>query len=347
MSILEGDFSEKGAFLKNPSDGSLLIGTGGQFDIVKKFLPDSREVFYLKDFYSDTYLRYTPGKISRLTPTDLEKLLGETVISTPKFQSIGTEDYSYQDDFRDLMKAFSGSLRKVVMISRENFVSDNPTASIVSHLLRKALSFGTGTPYGLWGKDFGIIGSTPEELFTLKDGLLTTHALAGTSKKGFEVELLNSQKDLLEHNLVVQDISEKLVPFSEKVQVGDTHTIEFKDIIHLKTNIEAAVSDGTDISALVSALSPTAALGGYPKKESLKFLRDTRYFKKYPERSFGSAMGVVTKQESRFIVMIRNVQWRKDTFFIESGGGVVPGSELNKELNEIAWKRDVVKGHYL
>lgn len=347
MSILEGDFSEKGAFLKNPSDGTLLIGTDGQFDIVKKFQPDTREVFYLKDFYSDTYLRYTPEKISRLTQADQEKLLGEPVPAPPRFQSIGTEDHSYQDDFRDLLKAFSGTLRKVVMISRENFVSDDPAESIVAHLLRKALSFGAGTPYGLWGKDFGIIGSSPEDLFTLKDNLLTTHALAGTSQKGHEQELMNSQKDLLEHNLVVQDISEKLVPFSGKIQVGDIHTIEFKDIVHLKTDIEAAVSDGTDISALVSALSPTAALGGYPKKESLKFLRDTRYFKKYPERSFGSAMGVVTKQESRFIVMIRNVQWRKDTFFIESGGGVVPGSELKKELNEITWKRDVVKGHYL
>lgn len=347
MSILEGNFSEKGAFLKNPADGTLLIGTGGQFDVVKNFRPDSREVFYLKDFYSDTYLRYIPEQISNVSVADQEKFLREPAPAGFRFQSIGTEDHTYQDDFRDLIKSFSGSLRKVVMISRENFVSDNHESSVVPHLLRKALSFGAGIPYGLWGRDFGIIGSTPEELFTLKDGLLTTHALAGTSKKGNEQELLNSQKDLLEHNLVVQDISEKLVAFSGKIQVADTHTIEFKDIIHLKTDISAAVSDDVDISALVSGLSPTAALGGYPKKESMKFLRETRYFKKYPERSFGSAMGVVTKEESRFIVMIRNVQWRKDTFFIECGGGIVPGSELKKELNEIAWKRDVVKDHYL
>lgn len=347
MNILEGDFSEKGAFLKNPADGTLLIGTGGQFDIVKHFRPDSREVFYLKDFYSDTYLRYIPERILRLSSVDLEKFLSHSSPDEVKFQSIGTEDHTYQDDFGDLIKSFSGSLRKVVMISRENFVSDSPSEKIVAHLLRKALSFGAGIPYGIWGSDFGMIGSTPEELFTLRDGLLTTHALAGTATKGNEGELLNSQKDLLEHNLVVQDISEKLVPFSEKIDVGDTHTIEFKNIIHLRTDIRAAVSDDADISELVSALSPTAALGGYPKKESLKFLRETRYFKKYPERSFGSAMGIVTKEESRFIVMIRNVQWRKDTFFIESGGGIVPGSELKKELNEIAWKRAVVKDHYL
>ncbi|MES2526861.1 MAG: chorismate-binding protein [Bdellovibrionota bacterium] len=346
MPILEGDFPEKGAFLKNPEGDTLIFGTGGQFDVVKNFSPENHEVFFLKDFYSDSYLRYAPEKIHHLSPLDVTKLIQELETVRPAFQSLGTEDRIYEDDFQDLLKSFSGILRKVVMISRENFMAENPEGTI-PHLIRKALTFGTGSPYGLWGINFGIIGSTPEELFTLKKGILTTHALAGTSKKGQEAELMNSQKDLLEHNLVVQDISEKLNAFSDKIHVTETYTTEFKDIIHLKTDITAAVSEDTDIVSLVTALSPTAALGGYPKKESMKFLRSTRYTKKYPERSFGSAMGLVTRQESRFVVMIRNVQWKNDTFFIESGGGVVQGSELKKEMNEISWKRNVVKDHYL
>lgn len=344
MTIFEG--SEKGAFLKDPSDGSLLIGTGGQFDLVKSFSPESRDIFYLKDFYSDNYLRYAPEKVLTLSEGEQKQLLNELPDESPGFQCIGSEDHTYQSDFQDLLKAFSGTLRKVVMVSRENYLATKPELAAL-FLMKKALTFGAGSPYGIWGKDFGIIGSTPEELFTLKHGELRTHALAGTSRKGQEEELLNSQKDLLEHNLVVQDITEKLTPFSGQVDVGETYTTGFKDIIHLKTDIQAAVADDVDISALVTALSPTAALGGYPKKESLRFLRETRYFRKYPERAFGSAMGIVKKNESRFIVMIRNVQWRKETFFIESGGGVVRGSELKKELDEIALKRNVVKEHYL
>ncbi len=346
MPILEGNFLQKGAFLKNPADDSLIIGTGGEFQVVKNFDPESREVFFLKDFYSDTYLRYTPAHIHHLSPEDVKTLLSELGDKKPTFQSLGTEDHLYEEDFQDLLKSFSGNLRKVVMISRESFRADEPK-DVIPHLIRKALTFGTGIPYGLWGTDFGIIGSTPEELFSLKKGLLQTHALAGTSKKGQEEELLHSQKDMLEHNLVVQDISEKLTPFSDHIKVSDTYISEFKNIIHLKTDISAAVSDDTSIMSLVTALSPTAALGGYPKKESMNFLRSTRYSKKYPERSFGSAMGVVTNDESRFVVMIRNVQWKNHTFSIESGGGVVPGSELKKELNEISWKRNVVKDHYL
>lgn len=346
MKITEGDFFKKGAFLQNPVDQSLLICTGGNFDPVQSFGPTDREVFYLKDFYSNSYLRYIPERTWKLFPADLEQLLKELESEKPEFQSIGTEDRIYEEDFQDLLKSFSGSLRKVVMISRENFLT-NAEEIPLKYLIRKALTFGAGIPYGVWGPGFGIIGSTPEELFHLAKGELTTHALAGTSKKGSESELLSSQKDLLEHNLVVQDISEKLTPFSGAVEVGETYTSEFKDIIHLKTDIRAAVSDDTDISSLVSALSPTAALGGYPKKESLKFLKETRYSKKYPERAFGSAFGVVSANEARFVVMIRNVQWKNETFSIESGGGVVPGSELKKELREISWKRSVVKDHYL
>lgn len=337
---------EKGAFLLNPADGNFLIGTGGQFDMVRSFRRENREVFYLKDFYSDAFLRYTPEHIHRLTLDEAKTFFRGGDLPRPVFQSVGTEDHIYRQDFQDLLKAFSGPLRKVVMISRENFVCEG-AQDITRHLIQSALTFGTGIPYGVWGSDFGIIGSTPEELFSLRDGLLSTHALAGTTKKGQEGELLQSQKDLLEHNLVVQDITEKLTPFSEKTDVGETYTSEFKDIVHLKTDIQAAVDDDVDLSALVASLSPTAALGGYPKKESLRFLRETRYFKKYPERTFGSTMGVVTRSEARFVVMIRNVQWKKDTYFIECGGGVVPGSELGKELAEISWKRSVVKDHYL
>jgi menaquinone-specific isochorismate synthase len=343
---MPGNFSEKGAFLKDPSNGSLILASGGQFDIVKTFRPEAREAFYLKDFYSDTYLRYSPETILRLSPEEQQQLIQTLPDSKPGFQSLGTEDRIYEEDFRDLMKSFSGSLRKVVMISRESFLPLTDD-HILPHLVKRALSFGTGIPYGIWGKDFGVIGSTPEELFRLKEGILTTHALAGTSRMGQEKELLNSQKDLLEHNLVIQDITEKLMPFSGKIDSGNTYTCAFKDIIHLKTDIQAAVSDDVNIAEMVSSLSPTAALGGYPKKESLRFLKETRYFKKYPERSFGSTLGIVSKNESSFIVMIRNIQWRKDTYFIESGGGIVPGSELSKELSEISWKRNVVKEHYL
>ncbi|NCY26051.1 MAG: hypothetical protein EBX37_14775 [Alphaproteobacteria bacterium] len=48
-----------------------------------------------------------------------------------------------------------------------------------------------------------------------------------------------------------------------------------------------------------------------------------------------------------FLVSIRNVQWKKNLVFIESGGGVVAESELIKEMEEIHLKRNTIKNYYL
>ncbi|NCY26052.1 MAG: hypothetical protein EBX37_14780, partial [Alphaproteobacteria bacterium] len=91
------------------------------------------------------------------------------------------------------------------------------------------------TPFGLWNKDYGVIGSTPEVLFHLHGETLNTFALAGTAKTGEEEKLLRSEKDLHEHGLVVKDICEKLTPFLKNLNVHKTHLHPFKSLIHLKT----------------------------------------------------------------------------------------------------------------
>lgn len=345
MRFPEGRFPEKGAFMKN-ADGELLLGVGGEFQRVETLSPGDSEVFYLKDFYERTFLRYQPEKIFRLSTTEVDEFLSGLPSPELHFTSLGNEDRLYEEDFRTLLRSFSPRLRKVVMISRENFKV--PDASdLAIHFLKRSLSFPSGFSYGLWGSDHGIMGSTPEELFTLNDGELSTYALAGTGKLGEELALLHSQKDRLEHDIVIQDISEKLEGFSDRIEVEDTRTIPYRNLIHLRTDIRAAIDPGVNVTSLVEALSPTAALGGYPQKEALEFLRKSKYFEAHPERIFGSAFGVVTKTTSRFLVMIRNVQWKRDEVFIECGGGIVPGSKIESELAEIALKRSVVKDHYL
>ncbi len=94
-------------------------------------------------------------------------------------------------------------------------------------------------------------------------------------------------------------------------------------------------------------LSPTAALGGYPTLEAMNFLKETEYQKENPKRYFGSAFGYKSEKINQVLVAIRNVQWNPLKLWIESGGGVVSGSELENELNEVRLKRNIIKDHYL
>ena len=343
---LDSDFWKEGAFLTSSDGDTIVFGKGGKTSRVSKFLKTSKPVFYLKDFYTGSYLAYEPATILECTRSEIDEYLETLKLPKIKFSPIENDEDLYEKDFSLLKSAFSEKLQKVVLISRETYEAFEGEATI-KHLLMKAFTFGTGLPYGFWDKKFGIIGSTPELLFNIDMDLLETYALAGTAKLGSEKELLASKKDRHEHNLVIKDIKEKLQDFAEDIEVGETHIHPYKSLVHLRTDIEATVEEDVDLTSLTNTFSPTAALGGYPKENSLKFLQGTHYAQKYPSRVFGSAFGLVSEDVKEFVVAIRNIQWENSRLFIECGGGIVSESLYQNELDEVHLKRETIRKHYL
>lgn len=342
--LLSESFFEKGAFLTDPMTDDVVLAYGGLVE-KSKTIDKSRPAFYLKDFFQDHFIAYYPEHWLKLPRKELlNKLEG----IDPEIQVLETRNFDelYKKDFLQLKESWGPELHKVVLTSREEYKFHSKEC-ITKVLFKKALNFGAGMPYGIWFEDYGVIGATPETLFETKGNVLKTMALAGTIQKGSEHELLHSPKDRKEHELVVQDISEKLSPFCEEVQVASTGLESFKEMVHLRTDISAQLKNDADLGALTCALSPTAALGGYPMRGALDFLKKTRFAQKWSERYFGSAFGVCQGSDTHFVVSIRNVQWQNDLIIIESGGGVLPESVLDKELAEIRLKRDSIRKHYL
>lgn len=338
---IDEEFFETGAFMELQTE-EILLSKGGVARWVDQ-LPETLEenIFYLKDFYSRKTLIYSPRETLRISKDELSKLHPEK--SSVKITN--SHDETYKKDFHKLMTSFGENLSKVVLISRENYESTDPLHTR-RQLIIRGLTSKLGFPYGLWTKQIGIVGSTPELLFDQKDREIQTFALAGTSVAGKESALLNSSKDKIEHELVVRNIQEILKRNSSSVSTGDLRIQSYGDLIHLRTDIKASLFPDVRTSDLINELSPTAALGGYPKKNALEFLKETEYQKHFPDRIFGSAFGVSSQKSMRFLVLIRNVQWNEDTFFIESGGGVVPSSVLEDELLEISRKRSLIRSFY-
>lgn len=342
----QGDFFKLGAFLCSADGESFTFGKGGSFTVTDKFFETEAPIFYLKDFFENTFLAYTPESFITISKANFLAWLNSQSVSHTPVSPVGNDDDLYQKDFDLLKSAFSENLQKVVLVSRETYEPFEGEASI-KKLLRAAVEMGTGTPYGFWNAQYGVIGSTPELLYSIDDNILRTFALAGTARQGEEIALLNSKKDRHEHDLVIKDIVEKLSDYVSAIHVHETEIHPFKTIVHLKTDIEGKVNEDVDFAKLTSVMSPTAALGGYPKETSLKFLQGTKYAEKYPKRYFGSAFGLVNKFTKNFVVSIRNVQWENSHLFIESGGGVVPESNLLKEIEEIHLKRNTIRKNYL
>ena len=211
-------------------------------------------------------------------------------------------------------------------------------------------------PYGFWNENEGVMGATPELLFSLQGSILETVALAGTRGKGtgpggrgtssedFETAseaetLLKDPKERYEHQLVVEDIQECLSRIGD-VSVGHIEILELPTLFHLKTRLQARPSRALEFADLVKLLHPTPALGVSPR--ALGF-EEMKIWDSAERGRFGAPFGVRWPGGVHAVVGIRNVQWNGRAVALGSGCGVVPESQFEREWAELALKRDSVK----
>lgn len=105
------------------------------------------------------------------------------------------------------------------------------------------------------GTDVEVAGASPETLVKLEDGVLHTFPLAGTRPRGktdeedkaLEVELLSDEKELAEHNMLVDLGRNDLGRVSRfgTVEVEKLHSIErYSHVMHIGSTVRGRPSAG-------------------------------------------------------------------------------------------------------
>lgn len=260
----------------------------------------------------------------------------------------------FRDTLIHLKELFrSGFLKKAVPVVFEE-VQIPFQSRILAHLLISLLQNTRGFPltlYGVWDRSEGVLGATPELLFSYrgKTQPIQTAALAGTRIQGSSLPpLLSDPKELEEHQIVIDGIRSTLGPLGTVV-VGKTQEVVLPHLSHLYTPLqlqllesEQHLTDAEIIQKVVKCLHPTPALGAYPREQGMAWLRS--YQKKIPRKRFGAPWGVLWgSEEGQFVVGIRNVQWEGDRIELGAGCGVIAASEVDREWNEIQGKMQSVK----
>jgi menaquinone-specific isochorismate synthase len=198
--------------------------------------------------------------------------------------------------------------------------------------------------YGFWTKDEGILGATPEVLFSWDNqngSLLKTMACAGTcphgeAKKG----LLEDSKQIREHQYVIEGIRESLDKLGD-VQEGELNILELPTLSHLITSLTVNLKKDINFDDIVKTIHPTPALGVYPRKNGDLWLRS--YQHKIDRKRFGAPAGFLYNEIAKCYVAIRNVQWNTSGMFIGAGCGIVEESVLEKEWSELCLKIHAIK----
>ncbi|MBJ7257967.1 MAG: chorismate-binding protein [Chthoniobacterales bacterium] len=298
--------------------------------------PDAdRPSFYAPDFFlRDKKPWRIYGEAAVVTPDSLAQLLAprESARCWKPF-----DETAFASAFAKVMEEFrAGSLQKAVPAVFETS-RGALTAAERERALRNAANLPAGLmPYGFWDRDGGAIGASPELLFE-DDGVeIHTVAVAGTARSGARPEdMMDDPKERNEHRLVLDDVAARLATLG-RVTAGATRLWRIGILSHLRTDLRVAPRGKAEFAALISRLHPTPAVGIAPRGDWRKSISG---IDGAPRGCFGAPFGLALPGgRSRCLVAIRGVQWDREATRCGAGCGIVPGSELPRELAELRLK---------
>ena len=233
----------------------------------------------------------------------------------------------------------SGQLTKAV-IARDVFVDTDTPIDIHAVLLNLKSSFGTSYRYSF----DGFVGASPELLVAIHDDEITSHPLAGTTPRTGDPEkdvalakqLVESTKNQIEHRVVIDMVHDTLLPHCSYLDwEAEPSVVQVANVQHLGTQLVGKLSEPQlQVLDAALALSPTPALGGFPRDEALQLIARHEGMDR---DKYGGAIGWFDAQGNGvFAVAIRCAQFNESRTQARlfAGGGIVADSEPLDELAE-------------
>lgn len=252
---------------------------------------------------------------------------------------------------RALTLIHQGHFEKVVLARALDVLADrNFDPFQVLHVLRceypECISFLLD-----YGVDKTFLGATPEVVLQFKaqsDRLwLRSDAVAGSIERGKTVQedlmlgdrLLNSEKDMREHQIVIRSICDRLQSMGAAID-PQVHTslLRLSNVQHLYTPITAQIDDPDWLIALdiLQQLHPTAAVGGEPRDRAVCFMQQ---WEACDRGWYAAPIGWLNGNgEGTFGVGIRAGYIQGDRARIFAGAGIVANSQVENEQSETTIK---------
>lgn len=201
------------------------------------------------------------------------------------------------------------------------------------------------SPYMFYlsGGDVELTGASPETLVKMTDGKMYTFPIAGTMRRGkneaedlaIEKKLINDEKELAEHNMLVDLGRNDLGKISKfgSVKVEALHMLQrFSHVIHITSTVSGDIQDGKDALDAIGATLPAGTLSGAPKIRAIEILHE---LEKSPRGVYGGAVGYIDFSGNMDVCIgIRMAMNKGGKVYVRAGAGVVRDSVPESEYNE-------------
>lgn len=274
-------------------------------------------------------------------------------ITLPEATPLPLKDIRYPMSFEkwaarihEAVEQFRAGVMKKVVLARvceltfEQSVSlDHPLAYLDQHYADSHRFLFEATPH------HAFYGATPELLVRVQGDQIRTMGLAGSIKRGktpdedaaLASQILHDPKERFEHEVVVNEIRERLLPHVADLTIPDgPEVLKLSNIQHLHTPIHGRLKSKSGVLPLLELLHPTPALGGSPRDKALAFID---HAEPVPRGWYAGPVGWLDPNlDGAFAVAIRSAVTQDRRVWCYSGAGIVADSIPQKEWDETALK---------
>jgi len=194
---------------------------------------------------------------------------------------------------------------------------------------------------------FQVVGSSPEILTRLEDGVVTVRPIAGTRPRGeteaedlrWEQDLLADPKELAEHLMLIDlgrnDVGR--VARTGSVVLTEKMIIErYSHVMHIVSNVTGKLLPGMTAMDVLRATFPAGTVSGAPKIRAMEVIDELEPVKR---GIYAGAVGYLSWSGNMdTAIAIRTAVIKDERLHIQAGAGIVadsiPANEWDETMNK-------------
>lgn len=298
-----------------------------------------RQGFIIAPFDLSESSIYSICNLEHAEWSDMDNLLINDDASRYLFSipTISTTQSQHRLEVESIINELKGDETKKTIaartICRDDSINPSLTFDSLAYSLPNAFVFLFYTPIsGAW------IGASPELLLSAEKGKIHTYALAGTREAGSSGKW--DDKNIKEQKIVRDYIGSYLKSCGLSPECGGTYTRNSGSVEHLITEISA--NSPKNFTEFLHGYSPTPALCGMPKEESLERIKRLEDF----DRGFyGGFCGPCLSENADKLflyVILRSLHFDSLHWCLYAGGGITCFSSPDDE-----WQETMRKAAYI
>lgn len=197
--------------------------------------------------------------------------------------------------------------------------------------------------YYLHFPDLALVGSSPEVMVQVEEGVARLRPIGGTRPRGktreedqaLVEELLADEKELSEHTMLIDLGRNDLGKVCEygSVHVDEQMVIEkYSHVTHIVSNVVGRLAPGRDAFDLLRATFPAGTVSGAPKVRAMEIIDELEPCRRGPYSGAIGYFGYSGNMDS--CITIRTVVIKDGVAHVQAGAGIVADSDPRKEYEE-------------